>query len=172
MAVPKKVLSYLDKKGLKYDVVKHKKVFTAFDLSKTLKEKMDQIAKTLLVKTDKKYVLVTLPASYRLDLDKVKKYLRAKSVALAKELHMEKVLKVKPGALTPFGALHKLEVLMDKTLLKAGKVLVGAGSYTESLRLKAADLHKMEGVTLGAFGKKAALQAKAAAKKAVKKLTK
>lgn len=169
MAVPKKVLSYLDKAKAKYEIVPHKVVYTTFDLANTLKEKMANIAKTLLVKADKRYVLVAIPAHYRLDLDKVKKLLKAKTVGLAKELHMEKVLKVKPGALTPFAGLHKLELLLDKALVRAGKVLVGAGSYTESLRLKAADLHKLEKATLATVGKVAVFKAKKAVKKAAKK---
>ncbi len=172
MAVPKKVTNYLDKAKVKYDVVKHKTVYTTFDLANTLKEKMDNIAKTLLVKADKRYVLVALPAHYRLDLDKLKKLLKAKTVELAKELHMQKLLGIKPGALTPFGRLHKLEVVLDKALVKAGKILVGAGSFTEHLRMKAADLHKLESTTLGSFGAKAVGKVKAVAKKAAVKLKK
>lgn len=170
MPISKKVQNYLDKAGVKYDVVKHKTVYTTFDLANTLKEKADKIAKTLLVKADKKYVLVVLPAHYRVDMDKLKKLVKAKTVELAKELHMQKLFKVKPGSLTPFGRLHKLEVLLDRTLLKAGKVLVGAGSFTEHLRLKAADLHKLEGATLGFLGTKAVAKAKVAAKKVAKRL--
>lgn len=151
--ISKKILNYLAQNKVAYDLVKHKKVFTAFDLSQTLKEKMQKIAKTLLVKTDKKYVLVVLPAHYRLDLAKVKKALKAVKVELAPEKIMEKVFKVKAGAITPFGYLHKAEVWLDKTLVKAKDVLINAGSFTESLRLKVKDLQKLEGASLADLGK-------------------
>lgn len=163
--ISKKIIAYLDKSKVKYDLVKHKKVFTAFDLSQTLKEKMQKIAKTLLVKTDKKYVLVVLPAHYRLDMAKVKKFLQAKKVELAPEQVMKKVFKVEPGAMTPFGSLHKAEVVLDKALVRAKEVLVSAGSFTDSLRLKVKDLQKLEQASLADLGKMAEKKIKKALKK-------
>lgn len=163
--IPKKIIAYLDKSKVKYDLVKHKKVFTAFDLAQTLKEKMQKIAKTLLVKTDKKYVLVVLPAHYRLDMAKVKKFLKVKKAELAPEQVMKKVFKVEPGAMTPFGSLHKAEVVLDKALVKAKEVLVSAGSFTDSLRLQAKDLQKLEKATWADLGKMAEKKIKKALKK-------
>ena len=163
--ISKKIIAYLNKSKVKYDLVKHKKVFTAFDLSQTLKEKMHKIAKTLLVKTDKKYVLVVLPAHYRLDMAKVKKFLKTKKAELAPEQVMKKVFKVVPGAMTPFGSLHKVEVILDNALIKAKDVLISAGSFTESMRLKAKDLQKLENASLADLGKMAEKKIKKVLKK-------
>ena len=185
MAVAKPLIKYLDKGGIKYEVVPHKKVYTAYDLAQTLGHGLDTIAKTLLVKVELptakkegKYFILVLPASYRANFNKIKKALKAKKVEMAAEKAMKK-LKLQPGAITPFGAYHKLEILLDKTLLKTKKALVRAGSYTESLRVKVKDLHQKEGATLGQFGDKAKIKlqkavktAKKAAAKAVKKAKK
>ncbi len=178
MPVAKPLLKYLDKAEIKYEVVPHKKVYTAYDLAQTLGEKLDGIAKTLLVKVelpkiDKRgrYYVLVLPASYRANFAKIKKQLKAAKVELAPERIMKK-LKLQPGAITPFGAYHKLEVLLDKSLLKAQKALVSAGSYTEALRVKVKDLHQKEGATLGQFGDKAKIKlqkAVAKIKNAIKK---
>lgn len=162
--ISQKVLSFLKKNKITYQVVHHKQVFTAFDLSNTLKEKLNKIAKTLVVRADKKYVLVVLPAHLRVDFNKLKKALKAKAVEMAPEETMAKIFKIKPGAITPFGGLHKVETYLDKALFKAKEVLVGAGSFTDSLRLQTKDLAKLEKVTLADLG--------SAAKKAVKKVTK
>ncbi len=151
--ISKKILNHLKKNKVPFEVVKHKKIFTTFDLAKTLKEKMEKIAKTLLVKTDKKYVLVVLPAHYRLDLAKLKKVLKTKKAELAPEKVMEQIFKVKAGAITPFGSLHKAEVWLDKALAKTKEVLINAGSFTESLRLKVKDLQKLENASLADLGK-------------------
>ena len=185
MAVAKPLLKYLDKAEIKYEIVPHKKVYTAYDLAQTLGEKLDGIAKTLLVKVElpsvkgkgKHYILV-IPASYRANFQKIKKQLKAKKVEMAMEKTLKK-LRLNPGAITPFGGYHKLEVLMDKALLKTQKALVSAGAHTEALRVKVKDLRDIEGMTLGQFGDKAKLKlqkvmkkAKKAAKKAVKKARK
>lgn len=174
MAVAKPLLKYLDKTKISYEIVPHKKVYTAYDLAQTLGEKLDGIAKTLLVnvelpKVDKKgkhYILV-IPASYRANFQKIKKQLKAKKVEMAVEKTL-KQLKLNPGAVTPFGGYHKLEILLDKALLKTQKALVSAGAHTEALRVKVKDLHEKENATLGQFGDKAKLKLQKAVKKAKK----
>lgn len=149
MPIPAKVTNHLDKNKVKYDVVPHKTVFTVYDLAQTTKEKMNTIAKTLLVKADKTYHLVVLPAHRRLNLAAIKKLTNAKTVILAKEKDMVTKFKMKPGAMTPFGSLHKVAVILDRGLLKTTKVLMGAGSFTESLRVKVKDYVKSEQPTVG-----------------------
>lgn len=149
MAIPAKVATYLQKAKIKFDVVEHKTVFTVYDLAQTLKIKMNGIVKTLLVKADTEYKLVLLPAHRRLNIDALKKLLGAKKVTIAKESDMAKEMKVKPGALTPFGKLHKLGVVVDKGLLKMQQGLFGAGSFTESIRMKMKDFVKAEEPTVG-----------------------
>jgi Ala-tRNA(Pro) deacylase len=154
MAISKKLLGHLDKNKIKYEILKHKTVFTAYDLAQTMKEKIQGIAKTLLVKADKKYYLVVIPAHYKLDFGKVKKLLKVKKVDIAKEKEMQTKYNVKPGAMTAFGTIHKAEMLVDKSLLKAKQMIFSAGSFTESLRLKVKDYIKAENPQTGDIGKK------------------
>lgn len=161
MSASKKVLSYLKAGKTKFEIIEHKKVYTAYDLAATLGEKLNKIAKTLLVEVElpkmqkkgKHYFVVVLPASYRLDLQKLKKELKAKSAILAPERIMKK-LGIEPGELTPFGSLHKLEVLLDRGLLKAKEAIMTAGSLTEAIRMRVKDLHKLEKARLVVAGKK------------------
>ncbi len=150
MAIPAKIANHLKQAKIKFEAVPHKTVFTVYDLAQTLKIRMNEIVKTLLVKADAEYKLVLLPAHRRLNLEALKKLLGAKRVTLAKESDMAREMKVKPGALTPFGQLHKLGVVVDKGLLKTQKALFGAGSFTESIRMKMKDYLKAEQPTVGA----------------------
>lgn len=175
MAIPKKILNYLEKNNIEVKVIGHKKVYTAHDLAATLDKKMDKIGKSLLVKADGKTYLVLVPGHYALDLSKVKKELKAKKVELANEKHIKKILDMKPGALHPFTGISRVELLLDKALVKTQKAIIRAGSFTESLEMKVKDLSKLENATLGEFGKeikkqvkKVAKKTKSVAKKAVK----
>ena len=154
MAIPAKVTKHLTLKKIKFEIIPHKTVFTVYDLAQTTKEKLNHIVKTLLVKTDKDYVLAVVPAHLRLDLAALKKHLGAKSVSLAKEKDMQTKFNVKPGAMTPFGSMYKLSVVVDKSLTKAEKMLFGAGTFTESLRLKMKDYLKTEDPQLAKISKK------------------
>jgi prolyl-tRNA editing enzyme YbaK/EbsC (Cys-tRNA(Pro) deacylase) len=172
MSIPSKILDYLKKNGLEVRVVHHKKVYTINDLAATLKEKLDKIAKTLLVKVDGQPYLVMVPGHYYLDLTKIKKALKAKKVDLADEKMIKKILDMEPGALHPFAKLAGLRLLMDKGLVKTKEAIVRAGSFTESLRVDLKDLHKLEDVTLGDFGKQMTPKVKKAAKLVLKKALK
>ncbi|MBU0707749.1 YbaK/EbsC family protein [Patescibacteria group bacterium] len=154
MAVPKKTLSYLDKNKIKYEVVEHKTVFTAYDLAQTLKMKLPEIAKTLLVKVDKNLALTVIPASLRLDFASLKKIAKAKKVSIPKENVMKTKLKIKPGAITPFGQLYKIPVYLDSALKRQSKILVGSGSFEESIKMTPAGLIKLEEPTIGKISKK------------------
>jgi len=144
MAIPKKLLNHLDKAKAKFDVMEHRTVYTAYDLAQTTKSKLQEIAKTVLVKADKEYYLVVIPSHYKLDFQKIKKLLKAKKVQIAKESEMKNKFKVKPGAITPFGTIHKAEVIIDKSLLKLKDAIFSAGSFTESIRMKIKDFMKVE----------------------------
>lgn len=154
MAIPKKLQNFLEKNKIKYKAIAHKTVYTAYDLAQTLKVKLQEIAKTLVIKTDKGYALVVLPASMMLDMAKLKKNLKAKKVEIVKEGIMKSIFKIKPGTVTPFGSLHKVQVVMDKNLAKAKEIIAGAGSYTDSIKIKIADFLKTEKPIQGIFGKK------------------
>ncbi|MFA6322430.1 MAG: YbaK/EbsC family protein [Candidatus Buchananbacteria bacterium] len=174
MAIPKTTKNYLDKRMAKYDELAHKTVYTAYDLAQTLQKELNQIAKSLLIATDKAYVLAVVPAHMRIDLNKLKKALKVKKISIPNEKVMVKVFKVKPGAMTAFGGMHQVEVWVDKSLLKTKDIILSAGSFTDSVRMKAKDFIGIEKAKLASFAKMGGykLQVKSKKKKVAKKKTK
>lgn len=155
MKIPAKIYNFLKKNKIKHEVVKHKTVFTAYDLAQTLKKKMPEVLKTLVIKADKGYVTVVLPASHQVDFKSLKKLLKVKNVEIANEKIMVKLFKVKPGAISAFHAsMKKFPVYIDKSVTKARKVVAQAGSFEESLHLMAKDLVKAVDGQLVSFAKK------------------
>ncbi|MEK7072186.1 MAG: YbaK/EbsC family protein [Patescibacteria group bacterium] len=144
MPIPKKIKSYLDKKNIDYEEIAHKTVYTAYDAAQTLKKELKEIAKNLIIKADNTYALVIVPADKRLDLNKIKKALKAKKVSIPNEKVIVKVLKIKPGAVSSFGKLHKLEMLIDKAMLGTKKAIFSTGSVTDSVLIKVKDFIQLE----------------------------
>lgn len=165
MALPVKTKQYLDKKMAKYEAISHKTVYTAYDAAQTLRRELKEIAKSLLIAADKAYIIAVVPAHMRLDLGKLKKALKAKKIAIPKEQVMVKVFKVKPGAMTAFGGLHKVEVWVDHSLLKTKEVIVAAGNFTDSVRMKAKDFIDLEQAKLAHFAKAGGYQLQRQTKK-------
>ena len=155
---PQKLAKYLEKAGVKHNILEHKTVYTAYDAAATMGKKLNEIAKALLVIADKDYYLVLLPADHNLDFKKLAQFIsksagqKIRVVKIPGEAVMEKLLKVKAGAMSAFGGLHKLPVVMEKNLAKMKKAVFTSGSFNHSVELAVKDFIKMENALLGNFG--------------------
>ena len=163
MAVSKKITGYLDKNKYKYEVIEHRKTFTAWDTAQTEKVRPQEVAKTLVMKLDSDYVLALVPANKNLDKQKLLKLVNAqkkkfkektyKKIDFAKEAWMTKNIPGKVGATPPFKGLLKLEVYADSSLLKSKKIYFGSGEYTSAIRVNTSQYLKIEKPVKGSFSK-------------------
>lgn len=144
MSIPAKVINYLKKNKIKFEIIEHRKVFTALDSAQTQKIKPLQVVKTLVMKLDKDYCLALLPASKNLDKAKFKKATKAKKIDFAREPWMKKNLPGKVGATPAFGKMLKLSVYIDGTLFKLKELILNTGDYTQSFKIKTKDFIKLE----------------------------
>ncbi len=159
------VTKFLDKAKVKYKVIEHKLVYTAHDAAQTTKKKLSEIAKVVLVRADKDFVLIVLPAGKYVDFSGIKKALKAKKVSMATEKDITKYLKTKVGLLHPFGSEYpapvaslrygasNMQTLLDKGMLKAKKIIASAGSYTHSIEISIKDFERIVKPLKGTFAK-------------------
>lgn len=163
MPIIKKLANYLKSEKIKYEELKHKTVYTAHDKAKTLRVPEKIIAKTLVLKADKNFVLVLIPANKNLDKAKFKKTVNdwkkkkgqklAKKIDFVTEVWIKNNLKgIKIGAIPPFGKLWQLPAFLDKTLLKEKEIILNGGNYNFSVKVKTKDLGKLDFI-LGVFSK-------------------
>ncbi len=178
---PKKVISYLEKAGVPHNLIEHKTVYTAYDAAMTMGKKVEEIAKSLVVKADRDYYMVLLPANRNLDLDKVKKNiskLKQKDVKVVKipgEKIMQSALELKNETVSAFGQFHKLPTIIDKSLAKAKKAIFSSGGVNHSVEMKVKDFLNLEDAKEGSFSvvkKIKPTSAKATAGKKAKKVAK
>jgi len=178
-----KIKKFLDSNRIKYEVIKHRKVYTAFNSAETQHASVKHVVKTVFVKFPRPVMLladgdkvdgalVCVPAGKRVDLKKIaksindlqatnykllaKKDLKTKKPAkitakLANEKDIIKRLKTKVGLISPFGQVFGLPVLLDKKLIANKKLIVSAGSYTESLEISAKDYIKIAKPIMGNY---------------------
>jgi Ala-tRNA(Pro) deacylase len=147
------VTKLLDEAKIKYKTLEHKVVYTAHDVGATTKKKLSEIAKVVLVKADKDFVLIVLPAGKYVDFSGIKKALKAKKVSMASEKNITKYLKTKIGLLHPFGNQYNLQTLLDKGMSRAKKMIASAGTYTDSVEVAIKDFEKLVKPIKGVFSK-------------------
>lgn len=153
MAILKNLDKLLTANKIKYSIVEHRKVYTAYDSAQTQDLKLGEVAKAVLVKGKKALYFAVLPAGNNCDFKALAKVVGEK-VSMAKEKDIVKNLKTKVGLIAPFGSLYKVPVFLDKKLTKNKKINLPAGSYTESVILSLKDYTKLESPTLGNFSVK------------------
>lgn len=148
-----KLAQYLEKNRVKFTLLTHKIVYTAHDAAQTTKRKLNEIAKVVLVRADKGWALVIVPAGKYVDFQAIQKALKVKKVVMATEKDIQKYLKTKVGLLHPFGHLYKIPTLVDRGFARAKKFVAAAGSYTESVEMALKDFEKLVKPIKGLFSK-------------------
>ena len=168
MAIPKKIINFLEKSKAKYEIVEHRKVFTAYDKAATLRMPEKISIKTLVIRTSpplKEFALVNISADKNLDKEKLKKKINilrkkeggkaVKKIDFVTEKWVKSNLKgMKPGAMPPFGNLYGMEVFVAETLTVNKTIAFNAGSHTELIKLAYKDFQKLVEPTVIKFSHK------------------
>jgi Ala-tRNA(Pro) deacylase len=138
------VLEYLEKSGVKYEVMEHKPTFSAQQMAAAEHEPGKFVAKSVIVKVDGKYVMCVLAACYKVDLRALKSQLGAKSVELAEEEEIGRLFgDCELGAEPPFGNLYDIPTIIDKALEQEDHIMFQACSHDKAVRIKMADYRKL-----------------------------
>ncbi|HNZ86173.1 MAG TPA: YbaK/EbsC family protein [bacterium] len=150
----KKVQNYLKKTNLSHELIPHKKVYTAYDASQTLKMQPKQIVKSLIVKVKNNFALILLSADKNIDFKKLAKQFNAKpiDVKIPDEKVLMKKLGIKPGTAHVFGEIYKIPVVIEKDLAKLNDAVFSSGDLTQSLKLKVNDFIKQQKAEIAQFG--------------------
>ncbi|MHC5062337.1 MAG: aminoacyl-tRNA deacylase [Planctomycetota bacterium] len=139
-----RVLDFLDKSGVKYEITEHKPAFTAQHVAAVEHESGKFVAKPVVVKVDGKFVMCVLPACYKIDLKALKKQMKAKKAELAAEEEMGELFgDCELGAEPPFGNLYDMPTVIDKTIEDDDHILFQAGSHEKAIRMSMADYVKL-----------------------------
>ena len=139
-----RVIEFLDKSGVSYEVSEHEPAFTAQQMAAVEHEPGKFVAKPVIVKADDKYVMCVLAAPHKIDMKALKKQLGAKSVKLVEEKEIGKLFPdCALGAEPPFGNLYDLPIIMDKALENDDHITFQGGSHEKAIRMSMDDYRKL-----------------------------
>lgn len=154
MAISAQLHAFLQDSRVKYTATKHAVVYTAQEIAAAQHVPGRQLAKCVLVKTNRGPVLAVLPAIHLIDLKKLKTFLRAKTLTIGKEADIKTLFPdVEVGAMSPFGNLYGVPVVVDRVLGESGEIVFNAGSHTDTITMRYQDFARLAKPKVGAFGK-------------------
>lgn len=142
MGVSKKIINFLEKNKVSFEIVEHKTVFTALDKSKTLHVPPHVVLKTVIAKSKNEFFFLLLPGDKKIDLKKLKKI--KKDMKLVGEKVIKKNIKgVMVGAVPPFGSLWGAKTIADRSIKNMKKLIINGGDWNHSIRISSSTLKKL-----------------------------
>jgi Ala-tRNA(Pro) deacylase len=135
----------LASRHIPFERIHHRPAYAANRTAQVLHVRGKDVAKTVLLRTDRGYVLAVVPATHRLDLAELQKQLGYEDVELAGEGEMDRLFPdCEPGAIPPFGSIYNLPTLMDESLAADEKIVFDAQSHEEAIRMSYKDYEAIE----------------------------
>jgi len=130
---------YLESNELQYDVLSHSHTGSSSETAQASEIPGDQIAKAVILEDEDGYIMAVVPATHRIDLGVVHKYL-GRHVGLATEPELvDLFLDCEPGAVPPFGQAYGIEVMVDDSLDELDDIYFEGGDHHDLVHIKGKD---------------------------------
>ncbi len=143
MAIAVQLTKYLASHGTTYDVVEHAPTISAEETAQQARVSSDLVLKAILLRDKSGYVLAILPASDRLDLDRIRIFLHRR-VRLATEQEIAKIFSdCEPGAIPAVGAAYNLDMLVDDRLANRSEIYFDGGDHRSLIHMNGADFWQL-----------------------------
>lgn len=138
--------------GVDFEELHHDEVYTAQQVAQCEHITGHRVAKVVIVMADGKPIEVVIPASRRLDLERVKDFLHARECRLATEQEMtEHFNDCELGAIPPLRHWQNVEVLMDFSMKVDGDIVFQGGTHCDAVRLNFNDWLRIVNPRIGSF---------------------
>lgn len=144
MSIVRRVKEYLDENQISYTHCTHRLAYTAQEIAAAQHVPGREMAKTIVLKGDDKYMLFVLPAVMKIDMKALRNELPFKHLELATEKEFAALFPdSEVGAMAPFGNLYQLETYVDKSLLMDDEIVFNAGTHIDTIRMKYRDYERL-----------------------------
>ncbi|MCG8342725.1 MAG: YbaK/EbsC family protein [Chlorobiales bacterium] len=140
----RKIREFLDSHHIRYFIISHSPAYTAQEIAAAAHVPGKELAKTVMVIIEGKLAMAVLPASNKLDFDKLKEAAGTRSVELAAEEDFADMFPgCEVGAMPPFGNLYGMKTYVAEELAEDEEIVFNAGNHNELLRLSYADFERL-----------------------------
>ncbi|GAB4362209.1 MAG: YbaK/EbsC family protein [Deltaproteobacteria bacterium] len=145
MAIPGKLAKHLNERKIPYRTSCHPEAFTAMQSAQAAHVPPSMFAKSVLVNADGKLCMVVLPATERVDMPRLRKFLEARKTRLAAEAEFAPLFQdCDIGAMPIFGSLYGIPVLLCEELAGQPEIAFTAGTHRDIVRMRVGDYIRAE----------------------------
>ena len=152
MGVLTRLKDYLDENKIKYVKISHSRAYTAQEVAASVHIPGKELAKTVVVKVGDGFAMVVLPASRKINFDRLKTVVGNNEVSLAEEKEFKGLFPdCEVGAMPPFGNLYNQPVYVASALAEDKEIAFNAGTHTDIIKISYSDFENLVKPTIGTF---------------------
>ncbi|MGB7291497.1 MAG: YbaK/EbsC family protein [Thermodesulfobacteriota bacterium] len=152
MGVLTRLKDYLDENKIKYVKITHSRAYTAQEIAASVHIPGKELAKTVIIKVSDGFAMVVLPASRKINFDRLKTVVGNNEVRLAEENEFKGLFPdCEVGAMPPFGNLYNLPVFVASALAEDKEIAFNAGTHTDVIKISYSDFEKLVKPTTSTF---------------------
>lgn len=154
MPIPAHISKFLESQHVPYQACTHSRAYTAQGIAQAQHISGKKVAKVVMVMTDhNKLIMAVVPASHRVDLDRLGQALNSNWIRLATEEEFRDVFpECELGAMPPLGNIYHLDVWVDEKLGSCPTISFNAGTHAETIQMSYADFERLVQPKVSSFG--------------------
>ncbi|HRI39563.1 MAG TPA: YbaK/EbsC family protein [Nitrospira sp.] len=152
MPIPHTLKSCLDREHIHYDILAHSHTDRARAVAEKLHLPKESMAKVVIVNVQKRFVTMVLPATTKIDFQRLRGMFGTHRVRLATEEELAQLFPdCEVGAMPPLGTLYGLPVYVDQSLIGDEQILFDGGTHSEAIRMRYWDFAALVFPTVAEF---------------------
>jgi Ala-tRNA(Pro) deacylase len=146
MFVSHTVMSYLDRVGVEHTILAHRHTACSNETATAAHIDRQQLAKAVLMRTDRDYVLAVVPASHYVNPVALGKLLGSNEITLAGEDELPYIFRdCEAGAIPIVGSAFGVQTAVDDRLLQLSDIYFEAGDHEHLLHMRDRDFARLMG---------------------------
>jgi Ala-tRNA(Pro) deacylase len=140
----RRLKEFLDAEKVRYVVISHSPAYTAMEVAQSAHIPGKELAKVVMVILDGRMCMAVMPATRKLDLERLREAAGASEARLPGEDEFRTLFpECETGAMPPFGNLYAMDVYVAPQLTQDEEIAFNAGSHTELIKLAFADYQRL-----------------------------
>jgi len=141
ISVEEQIMKLLEESNTEYEEFGHEPVYTCEQMSKVLKTREENIAKSLVFKTGEgHFILVVSPGNKSVNKRRLGEIVGSKHIKLASPDEVLKKIGCSVGCVHPFGNLVNIKTYFDEDISQYDYIYFNPGSHEKSIKIKTRDL--------------------------------
>ncbi|AKH20162.1 aminoacyl-tRNA deacylase [Sedimenticola thiotaurini] len=134
---------YLTDHGSSYQVIEHIRTNSALETSEVAHVPGDRLAKSVLLGDEDRYLLAVIPATHRLDLEKLSDLARHRLQLITESEMAGAFSDCEIGAMPALGEAYGIDTWVDPALLEQPEVYFEGGDHQALIKMSGEDFRNL-----------------------------